>query len=484
MQCDDMKARERLEIPRQDMPAQDPSIRNTNFDEVTHGFDAETAMREATRCLKCKKPKCVTGCPVNIDIPAFISLIEEGKFVEAAWKLKEQNSLPGVTGRVCPQETQCECLCINGAKGSPVSIGRLERFAADCERKSGTTKLPERAPPTGKKVAVVGSGPAGLTAAGDLTILGHEVTIFEALHEPGGVLVYGVPEFRLPNDIVHAEISALEQLGVRLVTDRVVGRAGTVDSLLEDEFDAAFIGVGAGLPIFMDIPGEDLIGVYSANEYLTRTNLMRTYKFPDYATAPVRSTRAVVVGGGNVAMDSVRTAVRLGAKGTIVYRRSRQEMPARDEEIQHAEEEGIEFKLLCNPTRIVGNKKGQVVGVECLRMELGEPDDSGRRRPAPVKGSEFFIEADTFILALGNRPNPLIGQTMPDLELTRWNTIVVDEQTMATSKPGVYAGGDIVSGAATVIMAMGQGKIAAKGIHDYLMGPPDMDEDSERKTAM
>ncbi len=462
-----MEPKERMAIPRQAMPEQDPLKRRHNYDEVPYGFSEETAIIEAQRCLMCPKPKCVEGCPVLIDIPGFIALIEEGKFVEAARKLKEENSLPAVTGRVCPQETQCEIVCVRTKKGEPVSIGRLERFAADYERMSGQVELPEIAAPTGKKVAIVGCGPAGLTVAGDLIKLGHEVTIFEALHQPGGVLMYGIPEFRMPKEIVLAEISFLRELGVDLRLNHVVGKAMSIDELLE-QYDAVFIGTGAGLPMFMNIPGENLIGVYSANEYLTRSNLMKAYLFPEYATAPIRSKKVVTIGGGNVAMDSARTALRLGAESTIVYRRSRKEMPARNEEIHHAEEEGVVINLLTNPTRIIGNDEGRVEAIECLRMELGEPDDSGRRRPIPIEGSEFIIEADTVIPALGNRPNPLIPQTTPDLEMTKWGTIVVDEKTMATSKEGVFAGGDIVSGAATVILAMGQGKVAAKSIHKYL----------------
>ncbi len=462
-----MEPKKRMAIPRQAMPEQDPLKRRHNYDEVPYGFSEETAIIEAQRCLMCPKPKCIEGCPVLIDIPGFIALIEEGKFVEAARKLKEENSLPAVTGRVCPQETQCEIVCVRTKKGEPVSIGRLERFAADYERMSGQVELPEIAAPTGKKVAIVGCGPAGLTVAGDLIKLGHEVTIFEALHQPGGVLMYGIPEFRMPKEIVLAEISFLRELGVDLRLNHVVGKAMSIDELLK-QYDAVFIGTGAGLPMFMNIPGENLIGVYSANEYLTRSNLMKAYLFPEYATAPIRSKKVVTIGGGNVAMDSARTALRLGAESTIVYRRSRKEMPARDEEIHHAEEEGVVINLLTNPTRIIGNDESRVVAIECLRMELGEPDDSGRRRPIPIEGSEFIIEADTVIPALGNRPNPLIPQTTPDLEMTKWGTIVVDENTMATSKEGVFAGGDIVSGAATVILAMGQGKVAAKSIHKYL----------------
>ncbi len=463
-----MNAKERMSIPRQKMPEQDPLKRKHNNEEVPFGFTDKTAIKEAQRCLSCKVPKCVPGCPVNIDIPAFIKLIEEGKFIEAAEKLKETNALPAVTGRVCPQETQCECRCIVGKKGDPVSIGRLERFAADYERNSESFKLPEIEKPKGKKVAIVGSGPAGLTVAGDLVKLGVDVTIFEALHNTGGVLIYGIPEFRLPKEIVKYEIDYLKKLGITIKTDFVVGQADTVDELLESGFDAVFLGTGAGLPMFMNIPGENLVGVFSANEYLTRSNLMKAYLFPTYGTAPIRSKKVVVVGGGNVALDSARTAIRSGSECTIVYRRSMPEMPARDEEIHHAEEEGIIFKLLTNPTRIIGNEHGRVTGIECLKMKLGEPDDSGRRRPIPIDGSEFIIEADTVIPALGNRANPLVPMTTPDLETTKWGTIVVDEETMQTSKKGVFAGGDIVSGAATVILAMGQGRIAARSIFKYL----------------
>jgi len=464
-----MDPKERKKIPRQKMPEQDPKRRKHNFEEVPYGFTEELAVMEAKRCIKCKKPLCVTGCPVNIDIPGFIQLIEEGKFIEAAWKLKEQNALPAVTGRVCPQETQCEIKCILGKKGEPVAIGRLERFAADYERRNGKFEMPEIAEPTGKKVAIIGAGPAGLTVAGDLIKLGHGVTIFEALHETGGVLVYGIPEFRLPKEIVKYEIDYLKKLGVEIIMDYVVGKARTVDELLEDGYDAVFIATGAGLPMFMDIPGENLVGVYSANEYLTRSNLMKSFRFPEYGTAPIRSRKTVTIGGGNVAMDSARTAIRLGAESVIVYRRSLEEMPARDEEIHHAQEEGIEFQLLTNPVRIIGDETGRVKAVECIKMELGEPDDSGRRRPVPIEGSKFIIECDTVIPALGNLPNPLIPMTTPDLKTTRWGTLECNPDTLETSKKGVFAGGDIVTGAATVISAMGAGKIAAASIHEYIM---------------
>lgn len=463
-----MDIKERMAIPRQKMPEQDPSKRKHNYDEVPYGFTKELAIKEAQRCLRCKIPKCVEGCPVNIDIPGFIALIEQGKFLEAARKIKEKDSLPATTGRVCTQETQCECKCILAHKGDPVSIGRLERFAADHEREFGNIKLPKIASETGKIVAVVGAGPAGLTVAGDLIKLGHKVVVFEALHQPGGVLMYGIPEFRLPKKIVQAEVSYLTKLGVEIRTDYIVGKLLTVDELLEHGYNAVFIGTGAGLPMFMGIPGENLVGVYSANEYLTRSNLMKAFMFPEYGTSPIYSKRAVTVGGGNVAMDSARTAVRMGAQSTVVYRRSRKEMPARDEEIHHAEEEGVVFHLLTNPKRILSDENGRVTGIECLRMELGELDDSGRRRPIPVEGSEFMIEADIVIPALGNKPNPIVPMTTPDLEMTKWKTIVADEATGKTSKDRVWAAGDIVSGAATVILAMGQAKIAAKSIHEHL----------------
>ena len=451
------------------MPEQAPEDRARNFEEVPCGYSEQTAMLEASRCLKCKKPRCVEGCPVNINIPAFIALVQEGKFIEAAWKIKEQNALPAVCGRVCPQEEQCEKLCVLGVKGEPVAIGRLERFVADFERNSGQVKIPQIPAKTGKRVAIVGAGPAGLTVAGDLIKRGHAVTVFEALQEAGGVLTYGIPEFRLPKVIVQAEVNYLKKLGVEFVMDYVVGRNSTIRELMNgEEYDAAFVGSGAGLPSFMKIPGENLVGVYSANEYLTRSNLMKAYLFPKYDTPPIKRQHVAVVGGGNVAMDSARTALRLGGDVTIVYRRAREQMPARAEEIHHAEQEGVKFKLLNNPIRIIGDDRHRVVGMECIRMELGEPDESGRRRPVPVKGSEFIMELDTVIVAIGNQPNPLIPQTMPELQTTKWGTIVVDEKTMQTSVPGVFAGGDIVSGAATVILAMGQGRIAAASIDKYL----------------
>jgi glutamate synthase (NADPH/NADH) small chain len=455
--------------PRQAMPEQSPRRRAQNFEEVPKGYSPETAQLEASRCLDCKKPLCVAGCPVNIDIPGFVRLIKEGKFVEAAMKLKEQTALPAVCGRVCPQETQCEEKCVLTKKFESVAIGRLERFAADYARVQGNEPPPELAPPTGKKIAVIGAGPAGITVAGDLARWGHHVVIFEALHLSGGVLMYGIPEFRLPKDIVQYEINNLCKLGVEIFTDYVIGKTETVDQLLADlGFDAVFIGAGAGLPMFLGIPGENAIGVYSANEYLTRINLMKAYDFPNYATSPPHAQHVITVGGGNVAMDSARSALRLGSRSTIVYRRSRVELPARVEEVHHAEQEGVVLNLLTNPVGILTDAGGRVTGMECLKMELGEPDESGRRRPVAVKGSNFVIEADAVVIAIGNKPNPLISQTSPNLKTTKWGTLVVNEETMETSTPGVFAGGDIVSGAATVISAMGQAKIAARSIHQYL----------------
>jgi len=455
--------------PRNDMPRQDPQERAHNFYEVALGYTEELARAEAERCMLCKKPRCVDGCPVEIDIPAFIMKVRASDFVGAARKIKEKNSLPAICGRVCPQEEQCEVQCVLGRRHEPVAIGRLERFAADYERRQGDVGIPDRAEPTGKKVAVIGSGPAGLTVAGDLVKMGHGVTVFEALHKPGGVLVYGIPEFRLPKDIVQSEIDYLKKLGVEIKTSFVVGKLATVDELLQDSFDAVFIANGAGLPYFLNIPGENLNGVYSANEYLTRSNLMKAYKFPQYDTPIKRGKRVAVIGGGNVAMDSARTAMRLGAEQVyLIYRRSRTEMPAREEEIVNAEEEGIKFMLLNNPVKAHGNDKGWITGLECVKMELGEPDESGRKRPIPIKGSEFIIPVDTMVVSIGNGANPLVTSTTPDLETNRWGNIVADEQTGKTSKEGVFAGGDIVTGAATVISAMGAGKRAARAINEYL----------------
>ena len=468
------------QIPRQPMPEQPAEERQKNFDEVPYGYTPETAMLEASRCIQCKKPRCVAGCPVGIDIPGFIKAIEDGDFPESIRVLKESNALPAVCGRVCPQEDQCEILCVLSVKQEPVAIGRLERFAADWEMKHGEVKLPEVAAPTGKKVAIVGAGPAGLTVAGDLIVKGHEVTVFEALHKPGGVLVYGIPEFRLPNEIVEFEISNLEKLGVKVINNIVVGKTFTIQELMEEEgFDAVFLGVGAGLPWFMGIPGENLNGVYSANEYLTRSNLMGGYDFPRYDTPLKKGKRVAIIGGGNVAMDAARTAKRLGAESIVVYRRSKKEMPARIEEIHHAEEENIEFHFLTAPVRILGNDDGAVVGMECLTMELGEPDDSGRRRPVPIKGSEYVLDVDVVIVSVGTGSNPLLTKSTPGLELNKWDYIVVDEKTGATSIPGVYAGGDIVRGAATVILAMGDGRMASGAMHRYLMGEPEPADDPE-----
>ncbi|MCD6126780.1 MAG: NADPH-dependent glutamate synthase [Methanomicrobia archaeon] len=448
------------------MKEQDPKERIHNFYEVALGYSPEEALREADRCLQCKNAPCIKGCPVNIDIPGFIKLIKDGKFDEAIQKIKEKNNLPGITGRVCPQEEQCEKYCTMGKKFEPVGIGRLERFVSDWETKKGI-KLPEKPVPTGKKVAIVGSGPAGLTCAGDLAKLGHSVTIFESLHKPGGVLIYGIPEFRLPKKIVENEVNYIKKLGVEIKTDVVVGKTITLEELL-DEYDAIFIGTGAGLPRFLGIPGENLNGVYSANEFLTRVNLMKAYRFPEYDTPVKKGKRVAVIGAGNVAMDSARTALRLGAeKVYIVYRRSEKEMPARNEEIEHAKEEGVEFLLLTTPVRITGDENYWVKQMKCIKMKLGEPDESGRRRPIPIEGSEFEIDVDLIIIAIGQRPNPLIPQTVKGLKTTKWGTIEVDENGR-TSLDRVWAGGDIATGAATVIAAMGAGKRAAADIHKYL----------------
>ena len=452
------------------MPQQPAKERVRNFDEVPLGYDAATAMAEASRCINCKDPKCVEGCPVGIDIPRFIRLIAEGKFKESAAVMRESNLLPAMCGRVCPQEEQCERLCILGAKEGPVAIGHLERFIADYERLEGTAEMPQAAPPSGRKVAVVGSGPAGLTVGADLARLGHSVTIFEAFHEPGGVLIYGIPEFRLPKEIVRWEVDKLRRMGVTIQTNVLVGRTVTLDELMKEQgFDAVFIGVGAGLPKFMRIPGENLAGIYSANEYLTRSNLMRAYRFPEYSTPLKRGRRVAVIGGGNVAMDSARTAVRLGAeKVWLLYRRTRSVMPARIEEVRRAEEEGVEMQFLVAPVEFLGDNRGQLVAVRCQRMRLGEPDSSGRPRPVPIPDDFFTLEADAAVVAIGNDPNPLIGRTTPALKRTSWGGIIVDEKTCATSIEGVYAGGDIVTGAATVIQAMGAARRAARAIHEYL----------------
>ena len=447
---------------------QDAKVRATNFEEVCYGYNKEEAVKEAQRCITCKNAKCVEGCPVSIDIPAFIAAVKEEKFEDAFQIISKSSALPAVCGRVCPQESQCEGRCIRGKKGDPISIGKLERFVADWARENGI-KPEAPAAKNGKKVAVIGSGPSGLTCAGDLAKLGYDVTIFEALHKAGGVLVYGIPEFRLPKDrVVGPEVENVKALGVKIETDVIVGRTVKLDELIEEEgFDAVFIGSGAGLPKFMGIPVETACGVLSANEYLTRNNLMKAFD-ENYDTPIVRGKKVVVVGGGNVAMDAARTALRLGAETHIVYRRSEEELPARVEEVHHAKEEGIIFDLLTNPVEILADENDWVTGIKCIRMELGEPDASGRRRPVEVPGSEFVIDCDTVIMSLGTSPNPLISSTTKGLEINRRQCIVASEDTGATSKEGVYAGGDAVTGAATVILAMGAGKAAAKGIHEYL----------------
>lgn len=447
---------------------QDAKERARNFEEVCYGYNAEEAMAEASRCIGCKNAQCVKGCPVAIDIPGFIDRMKKGEFEEAFQVISQASALPAVCGRVCPQETQCEGKCIRGIKGDPVSIGKLERFAADWARENGIRPVPA-AEKNGHKVAVIGSGPSGLTCAGDLAKMGYDVTIFEALHEPGGVLVYGIPEFRLPKEaVVQKEIENVKALGVKIETNVVVGKSVTIDSLLSDEgFDAVFIGSGAGLPKFMGIPGENANGVFSANEYLTRSNLMKSYQ--EGSNTPIMAGKKVaVVGGGNVAMDAARTALRLGAETHIVFRRSEEELPARVEEVHHAKEEGIIFNLLTNPTEILADENGWVCGMKCVKMELGEPDESGRRRPVVIPDSEFTMEVDVVIMSLGTSPNPLISSTTEGLETNKWKCIVAEEENGQTTKTGVYAGGDAVTGAATVILAMGAGKAAAKGIDDYI----------------
>jgi glutamate synthase (NADPH/NADH) small chain len=464
-----LKGKDRMQIPRQTMPEQTPADRRTNFREVPFGLDPMAAVTEANRCLQCKKPTCVDGCPVGIDIPSFIEHIAVGDFEGAIRTIKETNMLPAICGRVCPQEQQCEQLCVLAKKGDPVSIGRLERFAADWERAFGTIEIPPIDAPTGKSVGVVGSGPAGLTAAIDLRRAGHAVTIYEALHAPGGVLMYGIPEFRLPKAIVNAEVEMVQQMGIQIEYNYVIGQIETLDELLE-RHDAVFLGTGAGLPWFMDLPGENLCGVYSANEYLTRVNLMRAYDFPNCDTPVAASQRVAVVGGGNVAMDVARTAVRLGAEEVyLIYRRTEVEMPARIEEVHHAKQEGVIFKILHNPIRYIGDEQARVQHVECVRMELGEPDASGRRRPVVIPGSEFLIDVDTVVVAIGNGPNPLVPRTTPGLEVDpKHGTVKTNMKTMRTSKEGVFAGGDIAIGAATVILAMGHGRQAARSINHYL----------------
>ncbi|MCR4673154.1 MAG: NADPH-dependent glutamate synthase [Lachnospiraceae bacterium] len=458
-----------MSLKKNEMPSQAPDVRNKNFNEVALGYELSQALDEAERCLNCKKSPCVSGCPVGIRIPEFIAKIRENDFEGAYQVINKDSSLPAVCGRVCPQESQCEQKCVRGVKGEPVGIGRLERFVADWHN-ANVTASPEKPEPNGHKVAVIGSGPSGLTCAGDLAKKGYDVTIFEALHKAGGVLVYGIPEFRLPKAIVQKEVDGLKALGVKVETNVVIGKTVTIDELFDMGFESVFIGSGAGLPSFMKIPGENLKGVYSANEFLTRSNLMKAYR-PDSYTPIKKNDNVIVVGGGNVAMDAARSALRLGAKNVyIVYRRSEEELPARREEVEHAKEEGIIFKLLNNPVKINGDENGFVKSVTCLKQELGEPDASGRRSPHPVPGSEFDIEADCVIMSIGTSPNPLIKSTTPGLESNRKGCIVADEATGKTSREHVYAGGDAVTGAATVILAMGAGKAAAKAIDEDLMG--------------
>ena len=452
---------------RTPMPEQEPNIRNKNFDEVATGYTREMAMLEASRCMNCKNRPCVSGCPVNIAIPDFIAQVVKGNFEEAYSIISNTSSLPAVCGRVCPQETQCESKCVRGIKGDSVGIGRIERFVADYHMNHSTEKQ-TKPQNNGHKVAVIGSGPAGLTCAGSLAKMGYTVTVFEAFHTAGGVLMYGIPEFRLPKAIVQKEIAELKSLGVEIKTNMVMGKVMSIDELFESGYEAVFVGTGAGLPNFMGMEGEGLIGVYSANEFLTRINLMKAYK-DEYDTPIIKPKRVAVVGGGNVAMDAARSALRLGAeKVYIVYRRSEEEMPARKEEIHHAKEEGVDFRLLNNPIRVVGDEKGFVTGLECVEMELGEPDASGRRRPVAKEGSEFIIDVDAVIIAIGNAPNPLIRSTTQGIEANKKGCIIVNEETMATTKEGVYAGGDAVTGASTVIKAMGAGRQAAHSIDEYI----------------
>jgi glutamate synthase (NADPH) small chain len=467
-----LAAKERMKIPRVPMPELDAAVRAHNFEEVNRGLSATAAVTEATRCIACPKPTCQTECPVGVKIKEVVALINAGDFLAAAAKMREDNALPAITGRVCPQESQCEGGCVVGKKGAPIAVGNLERFIADFERESGQLGLPTIAPFTGKSVAIVGSGPAGLSAAGDLIQRGHRVRVFEALHELGGVLVYGIPEFRLPKSIVRQEIDNLRRMGVEFETNVVVGKSVTLDELMRVEgYDAIFVATGAGLPVFLGVPGEHLNGVYSANEFLTRTNLMRANKFPEF-DQPIYDCRhrdVIVVGGGNTAMDAVRTARRLGARSaTLVYRRSEAEMPARAEEVKHAREEGIDFRMLTNPIEFLGDACGWLTGARCVRMELGEPDSSGRRRPVPIAGSEFVLPARVAIIGAGTTANPLIQSTTPELRTNSRNYIVADPETLRTSKRGVFAGGDIVTGSATVILAMGAGRKAARAIDEYL----------------
>jgi glutamate synthase (NADPH/NADH) small chain len=467
-----LKPKERMKIPRQKMPEREPEVRRHVFEEVNLGLDVELARQEALRCLQCAKPTCVSTCPVGVKVKEFVDLVLAGDYLGAAAKIREDNVLPAVTGRVCPQEDQCEGGCVVGRRGAPIAIGYLERFVADYEQKVGQVGLPPRAPATGKRVAIVGSGPAGLTTAGDLVQKGHAVTVFEALHEFGGVLVYGIPEFRLPKEIVRREVDNLRRMGVDFQKDVVVGRTLTIDELLADEgYDAVFVATGAGLPQFLNVPGEDLNGVYSANEFLTRVNLMRAYRFPEYDQPlyDCRGRDVAVFGGGNTALDGIRTALRLGARNAyLVYRRSDKEMPARTEEVAHAREEGVQFLTLTNPVEFLPGEPGWLGAARCLKMELGEPDASGRRRPIPIPASEFTLPLSVAIIAVGTRANPLVQSTTPDLATNKWGYIEADPERLRTSKRGVFAGGDIVTGAATVILAMGAGRRAAASIHEFL----------------
>jgi glutamate synthase (NADPH/NADH) small chain len=455
--------------PREPMPKQEASERVKNFNEVALGYTEDQARREAARCIQCPKPLCIRGCPVDINIPEFIKLVVEGKYLEAAKKIKEDDILPRMTGRVCPQEDQCEAQCVLGVKGSPVAIGRLERFVSDYEAVHSEVQAPVLQEKKNKKVAVVGSGPAGLTVAADCARMGYDVKIFEALHKPGGVLAYGIPEFRLPKEIVGREVETLKKMGVELECNVIIGKTITIKQLFEEGYEAIFLGVGAGLPRFLGVEGENLLGIYSANEFLTRVNLMKAYKFPEYDTPVSVGEKVAVVGGGNVAMDSARSAIRLGAEEVhIIYRRSRQEMPARDEEIENAEEEGVIFDILVNPVEFIGDKKGWVKAIKLIKMELGEPDDSGRRRPIPVPGSEFIYDVDTVVVAIGQKANPLLLNATPEIKRNKWGYIEVDGETGKTSMRGVFAGGDIVTGEATVIAAMGAGRKAARAIDEFL----------------
>jgi glutamate synthase (NADPH/NADH) small chain len=462
-------SKEKQKAPREPMPKQEASERIKNFNEVALGYTEEQARKEAARCIQCPKPLCVKGCPVDISIPEFIKLIVEGKYIEAAKKIKEDDILPRMTGRVCPQEDQCEAQCVLGVKGSPVAIGRLERFVSDYEASKSETQIPVIYAKKNKKVAVVGSGPAGLTVAADCARMGYEVKVFEALHKPGGVLAYGIPEFRLPKEIVGREVETLRKMGVELECNVIIGKTITVKQLFEEGYEAIFLGVGAGLPRFLGVEGENLLGIYSANEFLTRINLMKAYKFPEYDTPINVGKKVAVIGGGNVAMDSARSAVRLGAEEVhIVYRRSRKEMPARNEEIENAEEEGVIFDLLVNPIEFTGDENGWVKAIKLIKMELGEEDDSGRRRPLPIKGSEFVCDVDTVVIAIGQKANPILLDATPEIKKNKWGYIDADGESGKTSMKGVFAGGDIVTGEATVIAAMGAGRKAARAIDEFL----------------